>query len=73
MSNNISSHDPQVDPDYSMWGSTPASLNYCGLIGYLIKGIQEQQEIIEAEKAKTDTLESQVAALLTRVTALENA
>jgi len=79
LSNNISSHDPQVDPDYSMWGSTPSSLNYCGLIAYLIKGMQEQQEIIEAEKAKTATLETKVSSLesqlsdiLSRLSTLEN-
>lgn len=72
LSNNISSHDIQVDPDYSMWGSTPASLNYCGLIAYLIKGMQEQQEEIQAEKAKTASLESQLSDILSRLSTLEN-
>ena len=57
------SSDPQVDPDYSNWGSEPASLNYSGFTAYLIKGIQEQQEIIQAEKNKVSNLESQVASL----------
>jgi hypothetical protein len=34
--------------------------------------MQEQQEIIEAEKAKTATLESQLASVLSRLDALEN-
>ena len=42
------------------------------LIAVLMGAIQEQQKIIDAEKAKTATLESQVADLLSRVTALEN-
>ena len=37
------SADPQIDPvEYSQyWGTTPASLNYIGIIPYLIKGVQE--------------------------------
>jgi hypothetical protein len=37
----ISSTDPVVDPDYSMWGTEAASVNYVGLIPYLVKAIQE--------------------------------
>tara|TARA_Y100000022_G_scaffold200743_1_gene218323 strand:- start:5191 stop:7527 length:2337 start_codon:yes stop_codon:yes gene_type:complete len=77
--NILSSEDPQIDPDYSNWGSTPSYISYTQLIPYLIKGIQEQQEIIEAEKTKTATLETEVATLksqmtdlLSRVSALEN-
>ena len=29
--------DPQQDPDYSSWGKEPASVNYIGLIAYLVK------------------------------------
>ena len=43
------------------------------LIAVLMGAVQEQQKIIDAEKTKTSTLESQVADLLSRVTALENA
>ena len=32
---------PQTDPDYSDWGSNTASLDYIGLIPYLIRGVQE--------------------------------
>jgi hypothetical protein len=76
LSNNpiTSSSDPQLDPDYSNWGKKDcAYVNYIGLIPYLIRGIQEQQEIIEAEKTKIETLQEQLADVLTRLTALENA
>ena len=80
------SEDPSVDPDYSTWGTSIASLNYTGIIPYLIKSNQEQQELINAEKEKTAALESKVTLLETknatlhtqlvyliaRVTALEN-
>ena len=33
--------DPQKDPDYSMWGTKSAGLNYEGFIAYLIKSNQE--------------------------------
>ena len=35
--------DIQNDPDYSNWGPEPASVNYIGIIPYLIKSIQEKQ------------------------------
>ena len=49
--NNISSsNEPMFDPDYTKlgWGTTPSGLNYQGLIPYLIKGFQEQQNIINS-------------------------
>ena len=58
--------DPQNDPDYSMWGTKSAGVNYEGFIAYLIKSNQEIYTELQAEKAK-------VADLLARVTALENA
>ena len=64
--------DPQNDPDYSTWGNEPSTLNYVGLIPYLIKSNQELYTDLQAEKAKTATLETQVADLLARVQALEN-
>jgi hypothetical protein len=48
------SSDPNADPDYSNWGSTPAALNYIGLIPYLIRGMQEQE-------ARIKNLEAQLA------------
>ena len=46
--------DIQQDPDYTAlgWGDTPASVNYTGLIPYLVKSIQEL-------KAKLDALNNQ--------------
>jgi hypothetical protein len=45
--------DIQTDPDYAAlgWGDTPASVNYNGLIPYLVKAIQEL-------KTKIETLEN---------------
>ena len=40
--------DPQKDPDYSMWGTKSAGLNYEGLIAYLIKSNQELHARIQA-------------------------
>jgi hypothetical protein len=42
------------------------------IIAVLVKAIQEQQEIIETEKAKNTALETQITDILARVTALEN-
>ena len=57
--------DPTIDPDYSNWGVSPASLNYIGLIPYLIKSIQEQQELIVSQQTTINDL-------LSRISALEN-
>ena len=43
----VASTDPSVDPDYSSWGSNPATVNYIGLIPYLISALQEQYNINE--------------------------
>jgi len=40
--------DPQKDPDYSMWGTKSAGLNYEGFIAYLIKSNQELHARIQA-------------------------
>ena len=71
--------DPTIDPDYSNWGPTPASVNYIGLIPYCIQAIKEQQVIIEAEKgkvsaleAKTLALDTQIASILLRLESIEN-
>ena len=44
--------DPQQDPDYSSWGKEPASLNYIGLIAYLVKANNELHERVKALEAK---------------------
>ena len=62
--------DPTKDPDYSSWGEI-ATLNYGGLIAYLIKSNQEIHTELQAEKEKTRALEDKVEALedhLTRFT-----
>jgi hypothetical protein len=55
------SDDPSVDPDYSSWESGDkddyASVNYMGLIPYLIKSNQEQQEQINILTARLNALE----------------
>ena len=40
--------DPQQDPDYSSWGKESASVNYIGLIAYLIKANNELHERVKA-------------------------
>jgi hypothetical protein len=64
------SDDPTVDPDYSSWGPEPAGVNYTGFIPYLIRGFQEHSEQIAenvALKARVETLENQIAMLMTIV------
>jgi hypothetical protein len=52
--------DIQVDPDYTAlgWGDTPASVNYIGLIPYLIKSIQELKAESDAQKERIRILEN---------------
>jgi hypothetical protein len=64
--NNItSSKDPSIDPDYKDWGSTVASVNYIGLIPYLVKSAQEKDTQI-------NEMSGQYNDLLDRILALEN-
>ena len=44
--------DPQQDPDYSSWGKDTASVNYIGLITYLVNANNELHERIEALELK---------------------
>ena len=64
--------DIQQDPDYSSWGPNEASVNYDGLIAYLIKSNQEIYEELQTEKNKVATMELLVASLVKRVGDLEN-
>jgi len=48
-------------------------LDYSTFTPYLCKAIQEQQTLIEAEKTKTSSLETQMADVLSRLSALESA
>ena len=43
--------DPQQDPDYSSWGKDTASVNYIGLIAYLVKADNELHERVKALEA----------------------
>ena len=44
--------DPQQDPDYSSWSKEPASINYIGLISYLINAKTELHERVKALESK---------------------
>ena len=44
--------DPQQDPDYSSWGKESASVNYIGLIAYLVKANTELHERVKALESK---------------------
>ena len=44
--------DPQQDPDYSSWGKESASVNYMGLIAYLVKASTELHERVKALETK---------------------
>ena len=46
--------DPSQDPDYdySPWGKDPASVNYIGLIAYLVKANTELHERVKALESK---------------------
>lgn len=57
------SSDPNVDPDYSNWGSTPAALNYTGLIPYLIRAVQEQEARLRDQEAKIAAQQQEIEQL----------
>ena len=43
---------PQQDPDYPSWGNDPASVNYIGLIAYLVEanaGLHERVKALESK------------------------
>ena len=40
--------NPQEDPDYSSWGEEAASLNYIGLIAYLVRANNELHDRVKA-------------------------
>ena len=46
------SMDPSQDPDYSSWGKDTASVNYIGLIAYLVKANTELHERVKALESK---------------------
>ena len=48
--------DPSQDPDYSSWGKDTASVNYIGLIAYLVKANTELHERVKALESKLKNL-----------------
>ena len=44
--------DPQQDPHYSSWGKDPASVNYIGLVAYLVQANTELHERAKASETK---------------------
>ena len=71
----LSGIDLQTDPDYTAlgWGPKSATINYIGLLPYLIKSNQEQQEIIDNKQQQIadnkTTLETDIQS---RIAALES-
>ena len=57
--------DIRNDPDYSNWGSRNATVSYNNLIGYLIRGFQEQQTEINTLKTENIELKSIIDKLKT--------
>lgn len=57
------SEDPQIDPEYSSWGTDAASLDYIGLIPFLIRAIQEQQHQIQEQQQLIQALGERVSDL----------
>ena len=43
---------PKQDPDYSSWGKDPASVNYIGLVAYLVKANTELHERVKLLEPK---------------------
>jgi hypothetical protein len=54
------------------WGDKSPSIKYTELIPYLIKGFQEQHNIINEELGKYSILQRQYDELLSRIISLEN-
>ena len=69
----LSGNDIQNDPDYTSlgWGDKSATVDYTGLIPYLIKANQEKQMILEQQDATIDEQKTMVDDLLARISALE--
>ena len=67
--------DIQDDPDYSDWGTTPATVNYKGFVPYIIAGMQELKQEKDAEilalQTENQELRTLIENLTSRVAALE--
>jgi hypothetical protein len=61
----LSGNDIQQDPDYTAlgWTEKSAGVNYMELVPYLIKAIQEQQEMIVEQESQIQSLVVDLAAL----------
>ena len=46
------SMNPKENPDYSSWGEEPASLNYIGLVAYLVKAYNGLRERVKNIRSK---------------------
>lgn len=64
--------DPNIEPDFSDWGTKPASFNYNGLIAYLIKAVQELKTENDNLKNTIETQQTTINNILSRLEALEN-
>jgi hypothetical protein len=65
------SEDPQIDPvEYNeYWGTKPASVNYLGLIPYMVQGIKELNDKNMELTAQNVLLTSNITSLEARLTA----
>ena len=55
---NVNFSDIKNDPNYGDWGENTAGVNYNSLFAYLIKGFQEQNEVINNLKTQNLELDS---------------
>jgi hypothetical protein len=64
----------QQDPNYTVlgWGKKSATVDYIGLIPYLIKSNQEQDALIKERQTSIDEQAQLIQQFQNRVTALEN-
>ena len=51
-------NDPKKDPDYSMWGSKSAGVDYIGLIAYLVQAVKENEADKKILNERISALES---------------
>jgi DUF2075 family protein len=65
--------DIRNDPDYSNWGTSPAHLNYIGLIPYLIQGFKEQQTKIDTLETKNQQQQTKINELTSIIDKLKTA
>jgi hypothetical protein len=70
----LSGNDIQQDPNYTVlgWGKKSATVDYIGLLPYLIKSNQEQDALIKERQTSIDEQAQLIQQFQNRVTALEN-